>query len=342
MFDPLSPDKHACPSLHAHHVRLVRLQIRSRSVRLRLYLGGANRAGSLKAHTAYALLKSLEDSGRIRVGGHVVESTSGNLGVALAILCAERGYRCTLVVDETVSSFTARRMTQLGAELVCVRPPESTCAVAARVARVGEILVSDPTAVWTDQYTNPAAPAIHQKWTGPNLLHCGELPHPQVVMVPVSTGGTLAGVAAYVRAHSPDVRIGGVDAVGSAATGGAASPRYQKLPGFGSGLRSTYLSRSDTDFIAMVSDADAAHACRTVQAQIGLSLGGSSGATILAAVRAALQDNSLNDIACLSPDGGEGYRSTIYAPSLVLHPPARPLGSALALGALRRLHEVSL
>ena len=282
------------------------------TLRLRLHLESRNRFGSVKDRTAYALVRSFERDGRLGPGGHVVESTSGNLGIALAGICAERGYRCTLAVDDTTAPSSLRRMTELGAELIRVTATDAAFGVSLRLAAVRDFLAAHPAAVWTNQYDNPAGPEIHAATTGPALIHQPGLPVPQAVAVPVSTGGVLAGVAVRVRADAPQVRILAVDAVGSAATGGAAMARPAKLPGFGSALRSGYLRPEHFDEVAYVGDEEAAIACRIIGEHAGLSLGGSAGAAVLAAVRAALADPGLTDIACLCPDGGDRYQTLIY------------------------------
>lgn len=316
-------------------VRLLTVPLEGRTLRLRLLLESVNTYGSVKDRTANALLASLEAAGDLHAGGRVVESTSGNLGVALAGMCAERGYRCTLVVDDATSPFLMTRMTELGAELIHVTSVDNAHAVAARIQTVRKYLADHPGAAWTDQYGNLASPAVHARTTGPALLHHAALPHPHAVAVPVSTGGTLAGAASYIRRHAPEVQILAVDAEGSAATGGEARPRPRKLPGFGSGMRSAFLSESHTDAVVRISDSDAAEACRILHTRTGIHLGGSAGAATVAAVRTARNAPDLAEIAVLCPDGGDRYQNTIYAPGLLL-PTQRQLGNDPDLAAISR------
>jgi cysteine synthase A len=294
-------------------VAVLQVPLPSRTVRLRLKLEAANRYGSVKARTAQALLDSLVAQGALRPGGHVVESTSGNLGIALAGLCRERGYRCTLMVDATTPAYSLARMIELGAELVTVDTPDPIHQVHARIDAVHTFQLHHPDAVWTDQYGNPAGPAAHAATTGPELLGPTALGPPDAVAIPVSTGGTLAGVIAHLRRHAPTVRVVAVDAVGSTAIGGPLRPRPRKLPGFGSGLVSQLVRPDDCDRVIHVTDDDAAHTCRVIQARTGLSLGGSAGATVTAATRLAIDDPTISDIACLCPDGGDRYQDTVYA-----------------------------
>jgi cysteine synthase A len=335
-------------------VRLLRLPLQGRTLRLRLHLEGTNRYGSVKDRTARALLGSLESTGALTAGGHVIESTSGNMGIALAGMCAERGYRCTLVVDDVTCAFSLNRMAELGAELIRVPTGNAAHAVSARIETVHRFREAHPHTVWTDQYDNPAGPAVHARTTGPALLggygpeyghgpapggRPHPLPPPDAVAVPVSTGGTLAGTARYLRAHSPEVGIWAVDAVGSAATGGTAAIRPDKLPGFGSGVKSHFLTPADVDRTVRVSDAEAATTCRIVRQRTGIALGGSAGATVLAACREAHEQPWITDVACLCPDGGDRYEETIYAPGMSVTT-AADLGHGVLDGLTAALEDV--
>lgn len=308
-------------------VAVLQVPLPSRTVRLRLKLEAANRYGSVKARTAQALLDSLVARGALRPGGHVVESTSGNLGIALAGLCRERGYRCTLMVDATTPTYNLARMTELGADLVTVDTVDPIHQVHARIDAVRAFRLHHPDTAWTDQYGNPAGPAAHAATTGPELLRPAALGPPDAVAIPVSTGGTLAGVITHLRRHAPTVRVVAVDAVGSAATGGPLRPRPRKLPGFGSGLVSRLIRPDECDRVIHVTDDDAANACRIIRARTGLSLGGSAGAAVTAANRLALRDSTISDIACLCPDGGDRYETTIYAVTTEPPPTTSDIGA---------------
>ncbi|MEW2385557.1 pyridoxal-phosphate dependent enzyme [Micromonospora sp. NPDC047707] len=317
-------------------VAVLQVPMPSRTVRLRLKLEAANRYGSVKVRTAQALLDSLVARGALRPGGHVVESTSGNLGIALAGLCRERGYRCTLMVDAATPSYSLTAMTELGADVVTVDAADPIHQIHARIDAVRAFRLDHPDTAWTDQYSNPAGPAVHAATTGPELLGPAALGQPDAVTIPVSTGGTLAGVIAHLRGHAPTVRVVAVDAVGSAATGKPLRPRPRKLPGFGSGLVSQLIRPDECDRVIHVTDDDAAHACRVIRARTGLSLGGSAGAAVTAATRLALDDPTISDIACLCPDGGDRYETTIYAAA------AEPPTTVSDIGAITALHHAVL
>ncbi|AYN39410.1 pyridoxal-phosphate dependent enzyme [Streptomyces dangxiongensis] len=288
----------------------VRVPVRGGSLRLWLKLEWDNPFGSIKARTAEALLDALEATGRLGPGNRVVESTSGNLGVALAGLCAARGYACTLVVEPSTPHGSVARMRELGADVVVVPDVPGGRTLDARLRVVDDLLRRDPTAVWTDQYHSAANPGVHESRTAAELVRQAPNGSYDAVAVAVSTGGTLAGVAQFFRDHLPTARVIAVDAVGSAALGGPVAERPCKLAGFGSGRPSGFVRPHHVDDVVRVRDEDAAAACVLLQRATGLSLGGSAGAAVLAAVVRAAADPALREVACVCPDSGEKYPLT--------------------------------
>ena len=181
----------------------------------------ANPFGSIKDRTAYALIRSLELRGELAPGARIIESTSGNLGVALAAIAAERGYRLVAVVDPKISGPTLRRLQDLGRNIEMVGDADATGNhLLAGLARVRQLMERHRELAWTDQYRNPANPRAHFERTGPELLRqCGGLL--AAAFVAVSTGGTLAGIGRYLRAVSPATTVVAVDVPGSHAVGRA-------------------------------------------------------------------------------------------------------------------------
>ncbi|MFD4169238.1 pyridoxal-phosphate dependent enzyme [Streptomyces albidoflavus] len=314
------------PAVGGTPVRPVRVPLPGRSVRLWLKLEAENSFGSVKARTAAALLDRLEETGRLGPGRRVVESTSGNLGVALAGLCRARGYACSLVVEESTPRSSVDRMVAYGAEVLTVRPAPGTTTLDARLAAVRDLLARDPDAVWTDQYASTANPRVHETRTAVELAAAAPGGGFDAVCVAVSTGGTLAGVATHFRRHAPATSVVAVDAVGSAALGGVLAERPYKLSGFGSGRRSRFVEPRHWDAVVRLRDEDAAAACARVLVRGGVSLGGSAGAAVLAAVLRAGADPALREVACLCPDGGEKYPQIDPA-----HAGSRPAGAAPAI-----------
>jgi 2,3-diaminopropionate biosynthesis protein SbnA len=291
---------------------IVRVEVvvggRPRTVHLKLE--GANPCGSLKDRTAASLVDDLERRDALGPGSIIIESTSGNLGIALAAIARRRGHRFVAVVDPKTTGENLARLRALGATVALVETPDAAgCYLAARLERVHALRASSSSFVWPDQYANPAAPRAHEEGTGPEVLAQmrGEL---EAVFVPVSTGGTLAGVARYLRSASPRTRIVAVDAAGSVALGGAPRPRL--LTGIGAGRPSAFLSAELYDEHVLVGDAQAFACCRLLAAATGIRVGGSSGAALAAAARGLAEDPGLGRVVCLCPDRGEAYTSTIY------------------------------
>jgi len=317
----------------------VALTVGGREHPVHLKLEGANPFGSVKDRTALSLVDRLERGGLLGRGSILVESTSGNLGVALAAIARRRGYRFLAVVDPKTTTETLARLRALGARVDLVETPDEAGGyLLSRLRRVRELCAASDAFVWPDQYTNPANPRAHEHGTGPELLEQlrGDL---DAVLVPVSTGGTLAGIGRFLRRESPATRIVAVDARGSVALGGQAGPRL--LTGIGAGRRSSFLSRNLYDQRILVSDAEAFAYCRALAQATRIRVGGSSGAALAACGRLLAAEPDLERIACLCPDSGATYSSTIYDDAWLerhgLPPSALALGPVEAFAPARRL-----
>jgi cysteine synthase A len=292
---------------------MVRLEANLAGVRrtLLLKLESSGPGTSIKDRTALALIDDLERSRRLQPGATVVESTSGNLGVALAHLCAVRGYRLIAVVDPRTSESHVETMRSLGARIELVTTPDEHHGfLLSRLDRVRQVLRDAPGSVWTNQYENPANPRIHFQRTGPEILRQCASP-PDAVYVAVSTGGTLAGIARCFEAVAPVTLVVGVDMVGSRALGGSAGRRL--LTGIGSSRVSTFVPPSLMRRAAFVADAEAIAACVRLEDAAGLRLGGSSGAVLAACLRHLGEHDGLVRVVCVCPDGGDRYAETIYS-----------------------------
>jgi 2,3-diaminopropionate biosynthesis protein SbnA len=292
-------------------LRPIALQIGGKTRIVQLKLEAANPCGSLKDRAAESLIADLEQRGQLTRGSILVESTSGNLGVALAWLARQRGYRFVAVIDPKTTPENVSRLRQLGADLELVEAADASGGyLLARIERVRQLCASSTAYVWPDQYTNPANPRAHEQGTAPELLAQldGEL---DAVFIPVSTGGTLAGIARFLRRESPTTRVVAVDGLGSLALGGSAGPRL--LTGIGAGKRSSFASPDLYDDAVLIGDREAFAFCRTLAAATGISVGGSSGATLAASARVLAGNSELERVACICPDGGRNYRSTIYS-----------------------------
>ena len=275
-----------------------------------LKLEGESWSGSVKGRTARSLVSDLERRGVLGPESILIESTSGNLGVALAQIAHARRYRFVAVVDPKTSAENVARMRRLGTLVELVESPDETGGyLLSRLDRVRELCASSHRFVWPDQYSNAANPRAHELETGPELY--GQMGGSvDAVAVAVSTGGTLAGLARFLRRASPGTTLIAVDAAGSVALGGAPGPRL--LTGIGASQPSQFLTTDLFDERLVVADEEAFSLCHAVRAATGLALGGSSGA-VLAAIRRFLEANpDAERVVCLCADGGEGYMSTIY------------------------------
>jgi N-(2-amino-2-carboxyethyl)-L-glutamate synthase len=278
--------------------------------RVHLKMEGNNPAGSVKDRTARALIEDVERRGVLRGDSIIVESSSGNLGVALSFICRARGYRFLAIVDPKTTRENVERMRALGAEVDVVDTPDPSGGyLLTRLERVRSLCVSSARYVWTDQYSNPANVLAHYGSTAPEILRQmnGRV---GAVFVAVSTGGTLAGVGKFFHEKSPATRVIGVDARGSVVFEDKAGPR--KLTGIGSARKSSFLTQKLYDGYVLVSDAEAFALCRMLFAETGLQVGGSSGAVLAACGRWLDEHRDATDVVCLCADRGENYASTIF------------------------------
>jgi cysteine synthase A len=290
-------------------LRAVDVEVEGVRRRVLLKLEGTVPGRSIKDRTARALVDALEASGRLRPGACLVESTSGNLGVALARLARARGLGMLAVVDPLAPAPLVERMRALGArvEVVAGRGPAGH--LPRRLERVAALLAGDPRLVWTDQYGSAANPEAHRRGTGPELLRqtAGRI---DALFVAVSTGGTLAGLAACMRARAPWVRVVAVDVHGSAALGGPVGPR--RLSGIGSGRPSAFLAARPHHAVERVGERDAVAWCRRLAAATGVRVGASSGAVLAACARHLARRPELVAPVCVCADAGEAYADTVY------------------------------
>ena len=294
-------------------VERIRLLIDGKSRCAYLKLEGDNPGGSVKDRTALGLVKSLEATGQLRVGGRLVESSSGNLAISLAMLARDRGYQFTAVVDPTMTAENMRRLHALRAQTMVVESPDKTGGyLLSRLRRVRDMLSEDPGLVWTNQYSNAANPGAHYLGTAPEIHR--QMEHRvDAVFVAVSTGGTLAGIGRFFRQASPNTRIIAVDARGSVALGGSLGAR--KLTGIGSGRRAEFVTQGLYDEIIYVADCEAFAFCRALNAATGIKVGGSSGAGLAACARYLQTHDKVERAVCICADRGEHYASTIFSNS---------------------------
>ncbi len=290
---------------------LVRLDRVGKGLRCMLLakLEQLNPGGSVKDRPAVAMVDVAERDGLLKPGGTIVEPTSGNTGVGLAIVAARRGYRCVFTMPDKMSQEKISLLRAYGAEvIVCptaVAPehPESYYSVANRLAR--EI----PGGFQPNQYHNPANPASHVASTGPEIWRQtdGRVTH---FVAGIGTGGTISGVGKALKGFSPTVQIVGADPEGSVYSGGTGRPYL--VEGIGEDFWPTTYDGSVVDKIVMVSDRDSFLTARRVTREEGILVGGSAGTAVWAALEVARDLGPDDVVVVLIPDSGRGYLSKLY------------------------------
>lgn len=269
-----------------------------------------NPGGSSKDRIATRIIDAAERDGRLKPGGTIVEPTSGNTGVGLALVAQQRGYRCVFVCPDKVSEDKRNTLAAYGAEVVvtptAVAPdsPESYYSVSDRLAR--EI----PGAFKPDQYSNPNGPLSHYETTGPEIWRDtdGRITH---FVAGVGTGGTISGVGRYLKEVSDGaVQIIGADPEGSVYSGGTGRPYM--VEGVGEDFWPTAYDPSVVDRIIASSDAESFELTRRLAREEGLLVGGSSGLAVSVGLKAARELGPDDVMVILLPDGGRGYLGKIF------------------------------
>ncbi len=265
-----------------------------------------NPSGSVKARTALALIDDAERRGLLRPGATLIEPTSGNTGVGLAMVAAIRGYHLILTMPETMSLERRNLLRALGAEIVLT---PGSGGMAASIAKADELHRAIPGSFIPGQFDNPANPRVHELTTGPEIWQDtdGRI---DVFVAGVGTGGTLTGVARYLKARNPAVRIIAAEPASSPVlAGGKAGPH--RIQGIGANFIPANYDASVVDEVLPVPDDEAIRAARRVATADGLLCGISSGAAVWAARTVALRPEMAGKwIVTLLPDTGERYLST--------------------------------
>ena len=283
--------------------------IRDSSCDFALKLELTNPGGSSKDRPALAMINAAEAAGDLKPGGTIVEPTSGNTGVGLAIVANQRGYKCVFVMTDKVSPEKVDLLKAYGAEVVvcpvAVAPedPQSYYSTAERL--VNEI----PGAFRPDQYSNQTNPQAHYDTTGPEVWRQtdGKITH---FVAGAGTGGTISGVSRYLKEQNPDIKIIAADPEASVFSGGSGRPYL--IEGVGEDFWPTTYHPELVDEVIPVSDADAFAMTRLVAREEGVLLGGSCGLAIAAGLRVAETLGPDDLMVVLTPDSGRGYLCLLY------------------------------
>ncbi|NYE71465.1 PLP-dependent cysteine synthase family protein [Microlunatus parietis] len=288
---------------------LFRLAETGSGTRLLLKLEQFNPTGAAKIRMARSMVLDAEARGLLRPGGRIVESTSGNTGLGLAVVAAERGYRFTAVVDRHASADKLRTMAALGAELVFVGDGDHL-ATSAREDLAEQLAAAEPGAYFTEQHNNPANAEGYAGLADELLADLGGV---DLLISAVGTGGSLFGTARRLREQGSTVRVIGVEPVGSIAFGGDGGPYWQSGTGTPPGATiGTAVDYALLDEGVKVSDLDAFATARAVAASTGLMIGGSAGGSVHVALTRLEDFPPGSTVVTIIGDGGEKYLDTVF------------------------------
>jgi len=264
-----------------------------------------NPGGSVKDRIAVAMVDAAEEQGLLKPGATIVEPTSGNTGIALAMVCAARGYRCIFTMPETMSRERRMLLRGFGAELVLTPGPDG---MGGAIARANEIAEQNGYFV-PQQFENPANPAIHRRTTGQEIWNDTD-GTVDIFIAGVGTGGTLSGAGAALKEHNPAIKVIAVEPAASPVlSGGAKGPH--PIQGIGAGFIPKNMDMGIVDEIIQVQNDDAFSTARALATREGLLVGISSGAATWAAQQvAARPENAGKTIVVIIPSFGERYLST--------------------------------
>ena len=270
-----------------------------------------NLGGSVKDRTANHMVGEAIAAGRITAGSHLVESSSGNLAVALAMICSRHGLPFTAVVDPKIAPANRHLIEVFGGRIDMVTRADAQGGyLQTRVRRVAELVETLPGAVWLNQYANPDNWRAHYHGLGAEIVR--EMPAaPTHVVAAVSTCGTLMGLARRLRERWPGIEVVAVDIEGSVIFGAKGGPR--DIPGIGASRVPEQLSLPEVDAVITATDWESTLGCRRLVASQGILAGGSSGTVVAAIAKLIPTLPAGSRIVTLLPDRGERYLDTVYA-----------------------------
>lgn len=267
-------------------------------------LEGFNPGGSVKDRIALSMIVEAEKEGKLKQGGTIIEPTSGNTGIGLAMVSAVKGYRLILTMPETMSLERRQLLQAYGAELILTPGDRGMLGA---VEKAEEIYRDNPDYFMPMQFENPANPEIHRKTTAIEIIE--SIGIPDVFVAGVGTGGTITGVGEVLKERRPDVRVVAVEPASSAILSGG-TPGKHKIAGIGAGFFPGVLNTKIYDEIIPVTDEDAMNMTRLLSLKEGILAGISSGAAMWAATKVAERLKEGKRVVVIFPDRGDRYLST--------------------------------
>ena len=264
----------------------------------------ANPGGSVKDRICLNMIQTAERDGRLSPGATVIEPTSGNTGIGLALIAAVRGYRLILLMPESMTRERIDLLKAYGAEVILTPAP---LGMAGAIAEARRLVEQNPGSFMPDQFANPANPEMHRRTTAPEILDAagGRV---DAFVAGVGTGGTITGVGEVLKAHNPAVHIVAVEPAASAVLSGKPAGPH-KIQGIGAGFVPKVLNRSILDEIMTVTDDEAFRTKKALAEREGLLVGISSGANVFAARQIARRLGKGKRVITVLPDRGERYFS---------------------------------
>lgn len=275
---------------------------------------GFNFAGSIKLKAATEMVEAAERNGILTPSSILIESSSGNLGVALSMLAASKGYNFVCVTDSRCNPSARSLMEALGSEVhVIEEPADIGGLLGARINYLRARMEADDRYVWLDQHSNPGNWRAHYRTTAPSIA--SEFPELDVLFIGAGTTGTLMGCARYFKQWHRPVTIVAIDSVGSSTFG--TKPGRRMIPGLGTSVRPPMLDESYVDDVVHVEEADTIRACHLL-AKSGFLFGGSTGTVVSGAMDWLARHPTVRRTAvALAPDLGERYLDTVYQSSWI-------------------------
>jgi cysteine synthase len=263
-----------------------------------------NPGGSVKDRICRAMVEAAERDGALRPGGTIIEPTSGNTGIGLALVAAVKGYRLVLTMPDTMSEERRALLVAYGATLVLT---PDTKGMHGAIRRAEQLLAENPDWYMPQQFTNPANPEVHRQTTAVEIL--AQMPQIDAFVAGVGTGGTITGVGEVLRSERPNVRVYAVEPAASPVLSGG-EPGYHGIQGIGAGFVPEILNQSVYDEVIAVNDDDAIRHARALARFEGLLVGISSGAACAAAIAVARRLGRGSVVLTVFPDTGERYLTT--------------------------------